>query len=87
MTVKDDNHVHVTVRNTGTAIPSDMQDAIFEPYVSVDNKENDSSLKSTGLGLAFCKMAVTAHAGSIGVESSQGKPTDFWFTLPFRMDD
>ena len=84
-TVKDDENVRITIRNSGSSIPADMQKAIFEPYVKADREENDSSLKSTGLGLAFCKMAVTAHSGTIGVESSPEKPTDFWFSLPYNL--
>jgi len=38
------------------------------------------------LGLTFCKMAVTAHGGTIGVDSLPGKPTDFWFMLPYRTE-
>jgi len=85
-TIKDSEFIRVTVRNSGLAIPSDMQEAIFEPYGRVNRPENDSSLKSTGLGLTFCKMAIMAHYGTIGVESSPGKPTDFWFTLPYRVE-
>ena len=82
-TVKDNNNVRVTVRNVGEPIPVDMQEAIFEPYGRVDRKENDTSVKSTGLGLTFCRMAVMAHNGTIGVKSSHDNPTDFWFTLPY----
>ena len=86
LAMKDDGQVCVTVRNTGPAIPADMQNAIFEPYGRVDRKENNSSLKSTGLGLTFCKMAITAHYGTIGVNSTTGEPTDFWFRLPLRTE-
>ena len=81
-TIKNDNQVRVTIRNMGEPIPVEMQEAIFEPYGRVDRKENESSVKSTGLGLTFCKMAVMAHNGTIGVESSENNPTDFWFELP-----
>ena len=85
-TMRDEDRVWVTIRNTGPSIPSDMQEVIFEPYGRIDRKENDSSLKSTGLGLTFCKIAVAAHQGTIGVESSPGKPTDFWFEIPYKVE-
>ena len=82
-TEKNNNQIRITVRNIGEPIPVEMQEAIFEPYGRVDRKENESSVKSTGLGLTFCKMAVMAHNGTIGVKSSEGEPTDFWFEIPY----
>jgi signal transduction histidine kinase len=38
--------------------------------------------RSTGLGLTFCKLAVEAHGGQIGVESQAGQGSTFWVSLP-----
>ncbi len=81
--VRENGEVMVSVTNNGRAIPEGMQEAIFEPYGKGNSEENNSAVKSTGLGLTFCKMAVAAHGGTIGVTSHPGAPTCFWFTLPY----
>lgn len=72
--------VRVTVENNGPDIPARYQPEIFEKFGQVD-QEGKRQPYSTGLGLNFCKLAVQAHGGRIGVESSPGKPTIFWFEL------
>ncbi|MDR0815080.1 MAG: tetratricopeptide repeat-containing sensor histidine kinase [Bacteroidales bacterium] len=79
---KIDSEVRISVSNIGSSIPPDMQEAIFAPYGRINREENNGGAKSTGLGLTFCKMAVEAHGGKIGVVSGEGKPTCFWFSLP-----
>jgi signal transduction histidine kinase len=67
----------VSVQDTGQGIPSHYLGKVFNKFVQVESREY-----STGLGLTFCKLAVEAHGGKIGVESEEGKGTTFWFTLP-----
>ena len=69
------------VADTGVGIPLDKQDTVFLRFGQVSAKRS-GSIRSTGLGLTFCKMAVEAHDGLMGVESEVGKGTSFWFTLP-----
>ncbi|MCP4717365.1 MAG: histidine kinase, partial [Deltaproteobacteria bacterium] len=57
------------------------QEVIFDKYKQVD-KQADGRLYTTGLGLAFCKLAVEAHHGSVGVESTPGEGSKFYFVVP-----
>ena len=62
-------------------VPVEYQARIFEKFGQVEARANRQK-HSTGLGLTFCKLAVEAHGGSIGVESEVGKGSTFWFVLP-----
>ena len=77
----DPPFLKVTVRDEGPGIPPDYHTRIFEKFGQVDSQQNMKQY-STGLGLTFCKLAVEAHGGKIGVESAVGKGSTFWFTLP-----
>ncbi len=69
----------VEITNYGPVIEKDKTEKIFERYYHDTQKE--TSVKSTGLGLPFCKIAVEAHGGEIGVTSTE-KETSFYFTIP-----
>lgn len=69
------------VEDQGPGVPSEFQERIFEKFGQADVKRQRVS-HSTGLGLTFCKLAVEAHGGRIGVESEAGQGSTFWFTLP-----
>lgn len=82
VTIEDQaDQVTITVSNKGPGIPPDKARLIFEPYGQTRTR-GIGMIKSTGLGLAFCKMAVTLHDGQIGVESTPNEWTSFWFTIP-----
>ncbi len=69
------------VVDTGEGIPPDAFLRIFEKFGQVENRR-EGRRNSTGLGLAFCKMAVEAHGGRIWVESELGKGSVFQFVIP-----
>jgi signal transduction histidine kinase len=71
--------VRVEVTDTGPGIASEFQQRIFEKFSQLEDGNNHLG---TGLGLTFCKLAVEAHGGGIGVESEVGKGSTFWFVLP-----
>ncbi len=73
--------VRVTVTDQGPGIPPEYHQAIFDKFEQVESRKKNRKY-STGLGLAFCKLAVEAHGGQIGVESEVGAGSTFWFSLP-----
>ncbi len=78
-----EDQAKVLVIDTGSGIPLEDQEKIFEKFGQV--KLGDQNRKySTGLGLTFCKLAIEAHGGKIGVESKLGQGSTFWFVLPTK---
>ena len=69
-----------SIHNYGPPIPEDKQAQLFDRFKQFDSRDIGNAA-STGLGLAFCKMAVELHGGEIGVISSD-EGTEFWFTIP-----
>jgi signal transduction histidine kinase len=82
--VKDDQ-VHISVEDTGPGILERDRQRIFERFVRTDNVK--SVRRGFGLGLAYCRLAVEAHKGSIWVEAGEGGiGSRFVFTLPLNQN-
>ncbi len=75
----------VAVADTGPGIAQEDQAKIFEEFHQVDSSSTRAK-GGTGLGLAIVKRIVELHGGRIWVESSLGKGSTFWFTLPIRAE-
>jgi len=69
------------VKDNGPGVPEDAREAIFDKFTQLDKKD-DGRIYTTGLGLSFCKLAVEAHKGTIGVESGDQKGSRFFFVIP-----
>lgn len=73
--------IEVFVSDNGPGVLPEHQKNIFDKYFQLE-KRHEIRVYSTGLGLTFCKMAVKAHGGGIGVKSNGRKGSLFSFTLP-----
>ncbi len=73
----------IEVADTGPGIPPEQIERIFEPFGAI-GESRSARQSSTGLGLAFCKIAVTAHGGTIEVSSFPGDGATFRVRLPDR---
>ncbi|MBI4541290.1 MAG: PAS domain S-box protein [Gemmatimonadetes bacterium] len=76
------DEVLVSVADTGPGIPAEHLPHVFERFWRAD----DSDRRGVGLGLAIAKGIVEAHGGRIGVESTVGRGSTFYFTLPIADD-
>lgn len=80
-----DDTFRVSVTDTGPGIAPADQARIFEEFHQVDSSSTRKK-GGTGLGLSIAKRIIEMHGGRIWVESSLGKGSTFWFTLPIRVE-
>lgn len=73
--------VHVSVRDEGMGINPEDQEKLFDRFYRVEGQES-KSISGFGIGLYICKEIIERHGGEIGVISTPGKGSFFWFTLP-----
>ena len=71
----------LSVRDTGTGIPPEYQDRVFERFFRVDKSRSKAS-GGTGLGLSIVKHIVQYHRGAVSLESGVGKGTTISVALP-----
>jgi NtrC-family two-component system sensor histidine kinase KinB len=74
------SRVLVTVMDSGPGLPAEIRSSLFQKFVTGRHRERGS-----GLGLAYCKLAIEAHGGRIWVGGEPGWGAVFHFTLP--LDD
>ena len=73
---QEENHVHLSVEDTGSGIPEELKERVFEPFFRVD-KSRSRQLGGVGLGLALVHEIVRVHDGRITVQSSPSGGTIF----------
>lgn len=85
-TTKKNRHIEFYVSDTGVGIPSDKKDIIFDQFGQVSNKQLYQP-SGTGLGLPISKSLVKLMGGEMWVESTEGKGSTFYFTLPLVIEE
>ena len=75
---EDAKHVRFAVKDEGTGVPKELCRRIFDKFF----RASESGDEGAGLGLSIAREIVLAHGGNIGVESEEGKGSEFFFTLP-----
>ena len=76
----ENSHIQFYVKDTGSGIPANMFEEIFNRFSQVGEKDFKSG---NGLGLSICKGIITKLGGDIWLESTEGVGTTFYFTLPY----
>ena len=77
---RKDDHICLTISDTGSGIPEEMKERIFEPFFRLD-KSRSRALGGVGLGLALVREIASVHGGSITVTSNPSGGTTFAVTF------
>ncbi|MDF1503026.1 hybrid sensor histidine kinase/response regulator [Roseisolibacter sp. H3M3-2] len=80
---RDPEGVLISVADTGPGIPPEYHELIFRKFETV-KLQAAPRVRGSGLGLAFCKLAVDAHGGRIWVQSAEGRGSQFHILLPLE---
>ena len=77
----DTERLSASVTDTGPGISEERRSALFQRFSQIDGSST-RTFGGTGLGLAICKGLIEAMEGQIGVETSEGQGSRFWFEVP-----
>ena len=79
----DGAFMRTEVTDTGVGIGPEDQARLFQPFTQLD-MSGTRKVGGTGLGLSISKAIIEGHGGAIGVVSTPGAGSTFWFTLPLE---
>jgi signal transduction histidine kinase len=82
--IKDKQHMCITVKDTGCGIPNEYIPCIFDKFAEFKNSNYE--MKSSGLGLGIAKEIIEALSGEIWCESKLDEGSSFTFTLPIQKE-
>jgi signal transduction histidine kinase len=72
------------VRDNGSGVPADQRERVFDKFFQGKDEAGQPLRRGSGLGLTFCKLAIEAHGGQVGVEPAPDRGSIFYFSLPLR---
>jgi len=75
----ENNMIRIEVEDNGIGVDDKYHSQLFTMFKRLHSREQ---YEGTGIGLASCKKIVERHGGNIGIKSTLGKGSTFWFTLP-----
>ncbi|HET6569105.1 MAG TPA: ATP-binding protein, partial [Rhodothermales bacterium] len=81
---EEEDRIHVAVSDTGSGIPRESLEIIFDKFVQV---KGTMAPGSAGLGLSIAKTVIEAHGGRIWAESELGNGSTFHFTVPLFAEE
>lgn len=81
-----ENHLSITVKDTGIGIPSEKQKEIFEAFQQADGSTS-RKYGGTGLGLAISKAMTKLLSGQLSIKSAPNEGSEFTITIPFSIKD
>jgi PAS domain S-box-containing protein len=85
---KEGKLAHVSVRDEGPGLTPSEQERIWERFYRAQGVERQRGFSlGLGLGLHICRAIIEQHDGEVGVESTKGGGSTFWFTLPLAEPD
>ena len=82
----DEKDVIISVKDSGTGIPEDKVDIIFDRFSQVDESLN-RKYEGSGIGLSIVRNLVEMHGGNIRVTSKINKGSEFIFNIPIKIDE
>jgi signal transduction histidine kinase len=82
-TEREENSLRVSITDTGIGIPPEQQKNIFKRFFRGTNAIKMET-SGSGLGLFIAKSIIEKHGGNIGFQSTEGKGTTFYFSLPLK---
>lgn len=78
------NEVAISFADTGCGIPPENLSRVFEPFFTTKGRLGESDVQGSGLGLSVSHGTITAHGGTISVQSEVGRGTTFEIRLPLE---